>query len=279
VQYRYFTHFYIWGTVWIWTVTTVYFYHCFSLPIPSFKFISVLVNLIHYVTGGYLEKCAVITRHHVDVAIVLSMLSVQVFRRLYECVFVSVLSKGARMHLVHYILGMFFYPAMAFTSLLHLDSISDEEVSIAFSFCKNIQYHFYNVLTTLLHFFPSALSHWTVFATYSVAVLLFLWASLHQYRCHKILADLRHSKRDNSYRLPKGDWFQLVSCPHFMAEVLIYSAMLLVMVVADVWTVWWLVIVYTVSTLGLSARQTHMWYKDKFEDYPRTRCAMIPFFF
>ena len=80
--------------------------------------------MIEFVTGGFLQRnCASeLTQNHFDVAVVLTMLSVQVVRRLYECLFVSVLSPSARMHLVHYILGMFFYPGVAFTSLLHMDS-------------------------------------------------------------------------------------------------------------------------------------------------------------
>ena len=117
-----------------------------------------------------------------------------------------------------------------------------------------------------------------------VALAMFLWASLHQYNCHQILADLRNAREkggqeDHSYYQPNGDWFELVSCPHFLAEVIIYAAMLLVFAWSDVWSVWWLVMVYVVTTLGLSARQTHTWYKRKFRDYPRHRCAMIPWLF
>lgn len=112
---------------------------------------------------------------------------------------------------------------------------------------------------------------------YYIAMGIFLWASLHQHRCHKILANLRNpKKKDHSYHQPNGDWFELVSCPHYLAEVLIYVSMLLVFVRSDLWSVWWLVVVYVVSTLGLSARQTHAWYKKKFEDYPNHRYAIIP---
>ena len=122
--------------------------------------------------------------------------------------------------------------------------------------------------------------HWRYF----VAVGVFLWASLHQHRCHHILADLRHVGKgtdtaDHSYHQPNGDWFELVSCPHFFAEVIIYAAMLFVFVWSDLWSVWWLVLLHVVSTLGLSARQTHDWYKKKFEDYPRHRYAMIPWLY
>lgn len=62
-----------------------------------------------------------------DTAVVLSMLSLQVTRRLYESLFVSVFSSSARMHLLHYALGLFFYPAVALTALIHLDTVDHLE--------------------------------------------------------------------------------------------------------------------------------------------------------
>ncbi len=64
-------------------------------------------------------------QQHTDVSVVLSMLSLQVARRLYERLFMSA-SSNARMHFLHYVLGMFFYPAVAFTALLHLDSMQQK---------------------------------------------------------------------------------------------------------------------------------------------------------
>lgn len=67
--------------------------------------------------------------------------------------------------------------------------------------------------------------------------------SYHQYRCHKILADLRPStaaaatvtSQPRRYSLPQGDWFELVSCPHYFAEILIYSSLLLVLTNVSMW--------------------------------------------
>lgn len=126
----------------------------------------------------------------------------------------------------------------------------------------------------------SSFLHWY----HVLALCLFLWASYHQHVCHKILAGLRTTRekgegqadRNNKYSQPDGDWFEWVSCPHFFAEILIYVAMLLCFVVSDVWSAWWLVVVYVVSTLSLSARQMHIWYLQKFEDYPTQRRAIIP---
>ena len=125
-----------------------------------------------------------------------------------------------------------------------------------------------------------------------LGLFLFVWASRHQYKCHKILADLRKprakedkaateasSAPDLSYGLPKGDWFHYVSSPHYLAEILIYASLLLFFVPTDCCTSWWLVMGFVVSLLSLGARQTHNWYLQKFEDYPKNRNIIIPWLY
>ena len=51
--------------------------------------------------------------------------------------------------------------------------------------------------------------------------VVFLYGSLHQYRCHRILAGMKadayHSAKQ-PYRLPAGDWFDLVPCGHYLVR-------------------------------------------------------------
>lgn len=134
--YRYFIHFYTWGTVWIWSITIGYFSHCITQSSSFLKPIQIIVSTIDFITDGNLKTCFALTRHHVDVAVVLSMLSVQVLRRLYECVFVSIFSNSARIHLLHYFLGLFFYTAVPLTSLGHLDSMKTSDTTLKSSLSK-----------------------------------------------------------------------------------------------------------------------------------------------
>lgn len=139
------------------------------------------------------------------------------------------------------------------------------------------------------------------------AAVLFMWASYHQYTCHVILANLRRrtqtmhqhisrkmtssghvqlnanlqsvyeqSTQESRVGIPVGDWFHLVSCPHYFAEVLIYCSMLL-MERGSVAMMFPCLFVITVLTL--SARQMHSWYCYKFDDYPRNRKIIFPFLF
>lgn len=126
---------------------------------------------------------------------------------------------------------------------------------------------------------PVATELWSLVHWYHIVGLsLFVWASVHQHRCHKILANLRtrRNNSDHSYHLPKGDWFEYVSSPHYLAEVLIYMALLVFFAATDWGTNWWLVVAFTTSTLLLSARQVHLWYKLKFKDHPTRWKIIIP---
>ena len=144
-----------------------------------------------------------------------------------------------------------------------------------------------------------------------LAVTMFLWAGYHQYNCHKILADLRkptkQSSGDNNpssshqtesdsntvqpldskqaltgestsqkYGIPTGDWFHYVSCPHLLAEILIYLSLLLCQVFNEPGCGWWLVVAHVTCSLYLSARQMHSWYRHKFDDYPMNRTSLFP---
>ena len=59
-----------------------------------------------------------------------------------------------------------------------------------------------------------SLCHWY----HATAVLVFLWASWHQWNCHRILAQLGKQSHSNatksSYGILQGDWFDHVTCLH-----------------------------------------------------------------
>jgi len=75
--------------------------------------------------------------------------------------------------------------------------------------------------------------------------------------------------------LPRGGWFELVSCPHYLAELLIYVGLSLA--VGGLSLTWWLVVLYVLFNQGLAAQLCHDLYASKYEAYPRHRKAFIPF--
>lgn len=111
-------------------------------------------------------------------------------------------------------------------------------------------------------------------------VCLFLWASWHQWNCHYILAKLRHSATGRPvkvYRIPYGDWFEYVSSPHYLAEILIYISFFIIQKGQNIYV--GLILLFTIQNLSLGATVTHKWYHNKFKDYPKNRNRILPFIY
>jgi hypothetical protein len=68
------------------------------------------------------------------------------------------------------------------------------------------------------------------------AVALTIWGQFEQYQHHAILAELRKNRTEkgmgprsaykSKYRLPQGHWFDLVSSPHYLSEIIIYVGLI-----------------------------------------------------
>jgi len=110
-----------------------------------------------------------------------------------------------------------------------------------------------------------------------IGVSIFLYASYRQFCCHNILAQLRSSKNKN-YSIPYGDSFELVSCPHYFWEIIIYISFLVI--VESKCLSMWFILLFVILNLGHSGWKTHQWYKKLFnDDYPKYRRAIIPYIF
>lgn len=79
---------------------------------------------------------------------------------------------------------------------------------------------------------------------------------------------------DKSHKIPHGDWFDMVSCPHYLAEIIIYFGILVVLGFDH--TFWWAVFGFTLSNQTVAAKFVHRWYLDNFPSYPKQRKAVIP---
>uniref|UniRef100_A0A8C0GZD4 Polyprenal reductase n=1 Tax=Chelonoidis abingdonii TaxID=106734 RepID=A0A8C0GZD4_CHEAB len=114
-----------------------------------------------------------------------------------------------------------------------------------------------------------------------LGIMMYIWASVHQHRCHVILANLRKSKSGKvvslNHSIPFGDWFERVSCPHYFAELLIYVSMAIIFGFQNL--TWWLVVMFVLFNQALAAVLCHEFYVNKFSCYPTHRKAFIPFLF
>lgn len=127
----------------------------------------------------------------------------------------------------------------------------------------------------------------------------FVGSSYMQFKSHAILASLRKDSKGKLIRfsdslhdqvvallpltgnvvtyqhsIPRGDWFEVISCPHYFAEILIYLS--LSVVLGGRSTTWWMVCCFVVTNQLIVGLFNHQWYIDTFKNYPKSRKAVIP---
>ncbi|CAJ1059990.1 polyprenol reductase [Xyrichtys novacula] len=170
-------------------------------------------------------------------------------RRLQECLFVSVFSNGS-IHLVQYVFGLVYYILMGLT-VLGSDRLQEGT----------------GPLLSQLEWF------------HVVGAVVYILASCMQHQCLVHLARLRIGKSGSvetlAHRVPEGGWFELVSCPHYLAELLLYVGLNLIYGGASL--TWFIVFLYVLFSHALEAQLSHEYYISKHESYPKNRKAFIPF--
>jgi len=83
---------------------------------------------------------------------------------------------------------------------------------------------------------------------------------------------MRNANR-NEYVLPEGWLFRYISCPHYLGEIIEWGGWALM-----TWSMPGLIFfIFTFSNLFPRGLASHKWYKEKFNDYPVERKAVIPF--
>ncbi|XP_004396322.1 polyprenal reductase [Callorhinus ursinus] len=248
VPKRYFSHFYIISVLWngflLWHLTQSLF---LGVPFPNWLHGLLRILGAAQFQGGELALSAFL---------VLVFLWLHSLRRLFECFYVSVFS-NAVIHVVQYCFGLVYYVLTGLTVLTQVPMDGRNVYVIG----KNLlmQARWFHIL----------------------GMLMFIWSSVHQYKCHVILGNLRKNKAGVvihcNHRIPFGDWFEYVSSPNYLAELMIYISMAVTFGFHNL--TWWLVVTYVFFSQALSAFLSHKFYKSKFVSYPKHRKAFLPFLF
>lgn len=240
---RWFKHFYQFGVV-IFTFITVLMVqsYVFGLPLPS-----TIIKVVNFV-----EPRPAITASATSILLVQVLETCQVYRRCYECMFVSVYS-NVRMHVWHYLMGYFYYLGVQLTILANAPGTSGSATP---------------------RFSVSDIS-----AHHIIGTVIFLWAFCVQFDSNLRMASLRKDHKGNvvtlNHKIPQGGMFAYVSCPHYMAELAIYCALSLVLGQPN--TTWWLMMAWNWSNQMAFSFLSHSWYRQNFPTYPKHRKAIIPF--
>ncbi|KAM3695455.1 hypothetical protein ACJW30_07G131000 [Castanea mollissima] len=279
----FFCHFYVLAVVWTtFLLVTTWTYAYRTVPLVSEPFI--YSSIPSYLTGGSpifswhnLRSTPMKQRYMVWRSVFLLLLmEVHVSRRLIETIYVFNYSPTARMHSFGYLTGLYFYMAAPL------------------SLCCNFAPELYEFVTNRVAEFivkgksqmPAIEFDWWEFMNplmklgwrQWIGATIFFWGWIHQRRCHAILGSLRdQTEQVDEYVIPHGDWFESVSSPHYLAEIVIYAGLLVASGGADL-TIW-LLFGFVVANLAFAAAETHRWYIRKFDNYPSNRHAIIPFLY
>jgi len=235
VPKSYFTHFYIFSSVYIPLLLCLTIAEASGRRLPD----SVKPTLDLLCTTDRTSNTS-----RTSALLALSLLSLQCFRRLYECVAVNQASKST-MNITHYIVGFAHY------------------------FCTGT-----GIVCEAPGFASGLAAPTPSFLLLVPLVCIFFWAWHQQLEAHRIFARLKIAN-PTKHSVPYGGLFSLVSCPHYTMEVVLYTVLLLILGISHssmllVWS--WVVINQCIAGL-----MSHSWYQTKFKEYPPTRKAIIPY--
>ena len=231
-------------------------------------------------------------------------LEFHLLRRLAETVAVLHYPDGARMHGIAYLFGVSYYIVVPLSIIpyasnaLYASILTRTWTSPATATMSRFSFDF-NLL-----FSPSSLApiHW-------IGIAIFACGNALQFHSHLKLSQLSSTskwKKTNAppkYKIPRGGAFEYVSCPHYLAEIVIYIGLAciagdpadnLLPYLMVLWVVRFACCSYLhthtrtlpymyncmqVANLVLAASLTHEWYHSRFKTYPRHRKALIPYIY
>lgn len=115
---------------------------------------------------------------------------------------------------------------------------------------------------------------WIYTPQFIIGILLFTSGVYINYKSDAMLLALR-KPGETGYKIPRGFLFNKISCPNHFGEIIewIGFALMTWNIASFSFALW------TFANLAPRSVAHHKWYKEKFEEYPIERKALIPYLF
>ncbi|MEE9372113.1 MAG: hypothetical protein V3V00_03590 [Saprospiraceae bacterium] len=128
-----------------------------------------------------------------------------------------------------------------------------------------------SIIGYFLGFIQTYSDDWINDPRFIVGLLVFTVGMRINWQSDNILINLRQPG-ETGYKIPFGGYFEKVSCPNHMGEIIEWSGYAIMM-----WALPGLSFaIWTMANLIPRALDHHRWYQNTFEDYPKDRKAIIP---
>ena len=115
---------------------------------------------------------------------------------------------------------------------------------------------------------------WFVDPRFIIGAALFIAGYIINRWADAVILRLKRGHPDQ-YTVPRGGLYELVSCPNYFGEIIIWMGWAVM-----TWSIaGWTFLFWTVANLAPRAFSHHKWYKANFPEYPPERKALIPFLF
>lgn len=113
---------------------------------------------------------------------------------------------------------------------------------------------------------------WLLDPRFSIGAAIFLIGLAINLHADTVLIHLR-KPGERGYKIPRGGMYRWITSPNYLGEIVEWIGWAVM-----TWSLPGLAFaLYTIANLAPRALANHRWYREKFQDYPPERRALIPF--
>ena len=166
--------------------------------------------------------------------------------------------------LTHYVHRTFIYP--------FLISMTNPKMPISIA-CSAFFFNIVNVSIQAfgIFYFTEYSENWIISPIFLIGLLIFITGMYINIKSDYIIVDMKKNKGPG-YHIPDKFLYKYLSAPNYFGEIIEWIGWAIL-----TWSISGVVfLIWVIANLFPRAISHHRWYKSKFEDYPKTRKAIIP---